>query len=186
MNCLIALLFSLVVVPTTVIGSPGLADSATDSTSLEVGEDLSFFDDAEYGRAQCGFGLRVGHQWRDYMLLEGEYSHQGDPNDGHQQTLFVAAAGPRIGLRKGGLGWFVKLQPGIIHDSSFARLKFALSVGGVMEAHLDTVGRETPAYLRFDMGYLVIPDTEGILKQVVARRPGNLYPRSSVGLVFRF
>lgn len=186
MNCLVALIFSLVVIPTTVIGSPGLAGSASDSTALELGADLTFLNHDEYGAGSCGFGLSFGYRWRDYLLLEGAYSHHGDPNDAHEQSLFLASAGPRIGLRKRGLGWFIKLQPGIVHDPYFTRLGFALSVGGVLEAHLDTVGRETPAYVRFDMGYLIIRDADAILDQVVAQGPGTLYPRSSIGIVFRF
>ena len=185
MNCLVAALFSLVVLPTTVIGSPGLADSAGDSATVELGADLSFLD-REYGGAHCGFGLRLGYQWRAHLVLDGEYAHHWVNRDSHEQTLFVAAAGPRLGLRERGLGWFVKLQPGIVHDPSFSMLKFALSVGGVMEAHLETVGKEAPAYVRFDVGYLVIRDGDGIRDQEVARSPGIVYPRSSVGIVFRF
>ena len=119
-------------------------------------------------------------------MLEGEYSHYGDPADANDRFLFLAAAGPRVGFRKRGLGWFIKLPPGIVHDPSFSELKFALSVGGVMEAHLVTVGKETPTYFRFDMGYLIIPNGDGILNRTVAQHPGTVYPRSSIGIVFRF
>ncbi len=186
MNCLVSLLFSVLVVPSALMRSPGLARSAGDSTRLELGADVSFLDLEERGELYCGFGFRLGYQWRDYVLLEGEYSHHGDPYDPHEQSVFLAAAGPRVGLRKRGLGWFFKVQPGIVHDLSFAEFKFALSVGAVMEAHLDTVGRETPAYVRFDVGYLVMRDGDGIFDPVVAQLPGILCPRSSVGIVFRF
>jgi len=184
-NCLVSVLFSLLVVPSALMRSPGLATSVGDSTRFELGADLSFLNPEEYGGVYCGFGFRLGYQWRDYVLLEGEYSHHGDPYAPHERSVFLAAAGPRVGLRERGLGWFFKLQPGIVHDLSFAEFRFALSVGAVMEAHLDTVGRETPAYIRFDVGHLIMRDGDGIVGQV-SQHPGAHYPRSSVGIVFRF
>lgn len=186
MNCLVSVLFSLLVFPSALLRSPGLAESVGDGAPLELGADLSFLDTEQHGELYCGFGFRLGYQWRDHLVLEGEYSHHGDPYDADEQSLFLAAAGPRVGLRERGLGWFFKLQPGIVHDLAFTRVRLALSVGAVMEAHLETVGRETPAYLRFDVGYLIVRDGDGILGEVVAQRAGNQYPRSSVGIVFRF
>ena len=149
----------MVLGPAAVIGSPGPAERSGDGAGIELGAALPVLDLAEvYGTGYCGYGLRLGYSWRDYLLLEGEYSHYVDLHESHTQSLFLA--GLRTGFRKRRLGAFVKLQPGMIravksyylhHSPDFTKSKFALSAGGVVEGHVDS-----HAYVRFDLGYLIV------------------------------
>ena len=119
------------------------------------------------------------------MLFEGEYSHYMNLFDDHSHSLFVAGA--RVGIRRGKLGAFVKLQPGMIrfvetpypHPPPFSR--FALSAGGVVERHLTQ-----HVYLRFDLGYLVIWfGNAGIDHASLRRSRTAKYPLWSIGIGVR-
>ena len=144
------------------IANPGgLAEPGSASAAIELGAAVSILDLEKSIRhlhrlndnGYCGYVLRLGYRWRNYLLLEGEYDHFVDITESHVQSLFLA--GPRVGFRKRGLGAYIKLQPGMLravnYDPSVTRSRFALSAGGVLEAYV-----EPHAYVRFDLGYLVI------------------------------
>ena len=153
-GCFAAFLVSLVLGPGTAIASPGgLAEPGSDSATIELGAAVSILNLHKLnGNGYCGYGLRFGYRWKDYLLLEGGYDHYADLFDDDPQSLFLA--GPRAGFRKGGLGVFIKLQPGVLravnYDPSVARSRFVLSAGGVLEAYV-----KPHVYVRFDFGYLV-------------------------------
>ena len=171
--CTVSFIFSLVMGPMAVIGEPGgLAEPGSDSATIELGAAVSILDLQEsYGASYCGYGLRFGYRWKDYLVLEGEYYHYLDLNQNHAQSLFLA--GPRVGFRRGGLAAFIKLQPGMLRavkNYSVTRSRFALSAGGVLEAYL-----EPHAYVRFDLGYLVIWFGDATFR----------HPHLSIGFGFR-
>ena len=172
--CAVVFIFSLVMGPMAVIGEPGgLAEPGSDSAAIELGAAVSILDLHELNaKGYCGYVLRLGYRWKDYLLLEGEYDHFVDITESHVQSLFLA--GPRVGFRKRGLGAYIKLQPGMLravkYDPSVARSRFALSAGGVLEAYV------TPhAYVRLDSGYLVIWPGDATFR----------HPHYSLGFGFR-
>ena len=160
--CALVFVLSLVMGPGTVIANPGgLAEPGSASAAIELGAAVSILDLSKSIRnfhrlsdnGYCGYVLRLGYRWKDYLLLEGEYDHFVDRTESHVQSLFLA--GPRVGFRKRGLGAYIKLQPGMLRavkfDPSDTRSRFALSAGGVLEAYV-----KPHAYVRFDLAYLVI------------------------------
>jgi len=155
-GCGIAMLISLLLAPMSLVNAPGPGEPSDDSTTIELGAALSALDLGSLsGSGYCSYGVRLGYPWRNYVVFEGEYSHYVDRLDDYSHSLFLA--GLRGGIRRGKLGAFIKLQPGMIrfvqtpypHPPPFS--KFALAAGGVVEAHLDP-----HVYLRFDMSYLII------------------------------
>ena len=138
--CALVFFVSTVMGPFIVIAEPGgLAEPGNDSATIELGAAVSLLDLQELDGGYCGYALRLGYRWKDYLLLEGEYDHYVDRTESHAQSLFLA--GPRAGFRKGGLGVFIKLRPGVLravnYDPSVARSRFVLSAGGVLEAYLE-------------------------------------------------
>ncbi len=172
-GCTVSFIFSLVFSPAAVIGSPGgLAEPGSDSATIELGAAVSLLSlEKVDGNSYCGYALRLGYRWKDYLLLEGEYDHYVDIDERHAQSLFLA--GPRVGFRKGGLGTFIKLQPGMLRAAknySVTRSRFALSAGGVLEAY-----GKLHQHVRFDVGYLVIWSGDATFR----------HPHVSIGLGFR-
>ena len=78
--CTMSWIVSLVLGPTAVIGSPGgLAEPGSDSATIELGAAMSLLSLRKLdGNGYCGYGLRFGYRWKDYLLLEGEYYHYVD------------------------------------------------------------------------------------------------------------
>ena len=179
--CDIALLVSLVLLPAGAVFSPGPGDPSGDSTDIELGMALSGLHlPSGSQNGSCGYGFRFGSRWRDFVLFEGEYFHHVNRYEDHVHSLLLA--GTRVGIRRGRLGTFIKLQPGMVRAVSGPHYtRFALAVGGLVEAHL-----EPHAYVRFDLDYLIIWFGDARFSQALPPRPGTSgYPRFSIGLGFR-
>ena len=179
--CDVALLVSLVLAPAAAIGSPGPGEPSSDSTNIELGlavSGLHLPNSSQHG--SCGYGGRFGYRWRDYVLFEGEYFHHWDRFGTHVHSLLLA--GTRVGIRRGRLGAFIKLQPGMVRavsDPHYTR--FALAAGGVVEARVDS-----HVYVRLDLGYLIIWFGDARFGSALPPRPGtSRYPRFSIGIGFR-
>jgi len=182
-GCQIALMVSTYMLPLIAVLSGGPAPGTADDSGIELGAAVTALDlESVYGGGYCGYGPRVAYPWGDNLLFEGEYGRYVDAQESHTQSLFLA--GPRIGVRKGMLGAFVKLQPGVIRGvrsyylyyPELTKSKLALSAGGVVEAHVDTRFDIRP-YFRFVLSYLIMwfGDAPGTSR----------HPQWSVGIGFR-
>jgi len=177
--CGIALLVSLVLLPVNAF-SPGPGDPSGDSTGIELGLALSGLHlPSGSQNGSCGYGVRLGSRWRDHVLFEGEYFHHVNRYHDHVHSLLLA--GTRVGIRRGRFGAFVKLQPGMVRAVSGPRYtRFALTTGGVVEAHLES------HYVRFDLDYLIVWFGDARFGQALPPRPGTSgYPRFSIGFGLR-
>ena len=167
---------------------PGPHQPSSYSTTVELGPALSvvnlksLYDKTEY----CSYGVKLSYPWRDYILIEGEYSHFVNASGDHAHSL--ALMGLRGGIRKRKVGAFLKLLPGMIrvvetpypYPPPFH--KFVLSVGGVVEAHVDP-----RVYIRIDQGYLIMWLGDTNFYFGTPRRPGtSKYYHWSIGLGVRF
>ena len=128
--------------------APGPPESSSYDTTIEVGPTVSALPAVN----SCSYGVKLSYPWSDHALLEGEYAHYENLSGEHTHSLFLT--GLRVGIRKRKFGAFFKLQPGMFraaespHSDPPAFSKFALSVGGVLEVHLDPRIYISPPYSR--------------------------------------
>ena len=188
MVCGVSAYLSLVFGTLMTFVDPGPSQPSGYSTTVELGSALSVvYLKSLYGKTEyCSYGVKLSYPWRDHVLVEGAYSHFVNASEEHAHSLVLM--GLRGGIRKRKFGAFVKVLPGMIrivetpYPSPPPFHKFALSVGGVVEAHLDP-----RLYIRIDQGYLImwLGDTE--FHRGTPRRPGTSgYYHWSVGLGVRF
>ncbi len=161
--------------------------------NIEVGAFLSVIDlKSSVGEKPVGIGGRLGYQWKDHILFEGEFSHYPeDPSANFGQSIFLA--GLKVGIRRGRLGGFVRFVPGMIHygGRSFETYngsglsRFALGVGGILEYYPSS--RVT---LRVDWGDTIIPFGDTAIMGPLppyTRQPGTTHNlQGSFGIGIRF
>ena len=159
--------------------APGPPESSSYDTTIELGPTVSGLVNLN----SCSYGVKLSYPWSDHALLEGEYVHYVNPPGEHTHSLFLT--GLRVGIRKRKFGAFFKLQPGMFRAAENPRSdppafsKFALSVGGVLEVHLDP-----RIYIRADNGYLII--WFGDARFFSVRRGTAKYFQTSFGIGVRF
>jgi len=186
-GCLAGLFLSLLVIPMMAVAPSSLPGSG-DSVRIELGADLSVLDlRALYHGlpAHCGYGARLGYRWRDYVSLEGGYYRYVNRDEDDTHSLYLAGAS--LGIRRGKLATFIKLQPGMIraarpHHNSPPFTRFAFAAGGEAEAHL-----RPRLYARLDVDYLIIWFGDTVFGSLphVARPGTSRYPRIGIGIGFR-
>lgn len=153
--CAVSAYLSLFFGTLVTVVDPGPPKPSSYNSTVEVGSNLSvIYLRSLYGTSEyCSYGVKLSYPWRNHMLIEGTYSHIVDASEDHAHSLVLM--GLRGGIRKRKFGAFVKVLPGMIRivETPYPYAppfhKVALSVGGVVEAHLDP-----RLYIRIDQGYL--------------------------------
>ena len=186
------------------------ASAQSNVRRLEIGGHFSTLRIGEAGNTNAGLGGRVSYEFLPWLAIEGDLSYF--PNDRLDIDSGIASltlktqysrrrlegfVGPKIGVRGGKLGAFVKVRPGFAHliDKGmscvgevcalalFARPEydpeFALDLGGIVEFYPT---ERTVA--RFDLGTTAIRHRSSYAPPCRECTTQNF--STSLGMGFRF